>query len=228
MLRSIGRRRMLRTLIMAVPLAAAWLLLSHWIAQRWAVQPNLARFTVAFILFVPSVLFPSWLRAVLPDRATTQHASWLDRQRVERRTRTGRMFAVISLGVLLLLQCAAVLEPETASPAFSDGDVVVWLLLTISLSLRWRPADLGDDGAQRRTLVAANRALLVTLLACVAAILLDAYRGHGTLRPALEAALLIGCLTLQLSLIIGERQDALASERPDRTVISPAAPRRES
>ena len=212
MRRSLGRRRMLRSLIIAVPLVAAWLLLSHWIAQRWAVQPNLARFTVAFILFVPSVLFPSWLRAVPPDRAETQHASWLDRQRVERRTRIGRISAVIGLGILLLLQCAAVLEPETASPVFSDDGVVMWLLLTISLSLRWRPGDLGDEGAQRRTLVAANRAFLVTLLACVAAILLDAYRGHGTLRPALEAALLIGCLTLQLSLIIGERQEALASE----------------
>ena len=208
LLRSIGRWRMVRGLTFVVPVLVAWWLLSRWIAQRWGLQPDLVRFAILLVFFIPGVFAPKWLGGGLAhDARETPRLRWLSQERADRHLARSRAFMVFGLGCLFLVQCVTLLRPMGADAASSSWDGLVWAVLTGSLCLRWRPKDLGDEGAQFRYLIAVNRAFLVTLVACQGAIVLDACLG-GILRPALEAAMLAGGLTLQLSLLIGERQTA--------------------
>ena len=212
LLRSIGRRRMACGLAIMVPMLVAWWLLSRWIAQRWGLQPDLVRFAALLAFSVLGFLSPRWPGSRLTrDARETPRLRWLMQERADRHMALSRMFLVLGLGGLLLVQCVTLLLPIHADTAFSSSDGIVWAVLTGSLCLRWRPKDLGDEGAQLRYLTAVNHAFLVTMVACLGAIVMDALRG-GLLRPALEAALLAGGLTLQLSLIIGERRTAQDGE----------------
>ena len=205
LLRSIGRRRLRRGLVVGPPMVAAWWLLSRWIAQRWNLQPDLVRFVVVFIMAVPGIFAPDLLGSRLThDPRETPRLRWLNRERTERRVGRTRTILAVCLGMMLLMQCLAMLAPGAMNNAASSPDMVVWLVLTIAVSLRWGPADPDDEATQLRSLIAVNRAFVVTLLACLAAITLDTLRGGGVLHPALEAAMLVGCLTLQVSLIIGK------------------------
>ena len=208
LLRSIGRRRMAWGLVIVVPVLVAWWLLSRWIAQRWGLQPDLVRFAILLAFSVLGFLVPRWPGTRLAyDARETPRLRWLRQERADRIMARSRMLMAIGLGGLLLVQCVTLLLPTRRDAAFSSTDGMVWAVLAGSLCLRWRPKDLGDEGAQLRYLTAVNQAFLVTVVACLGAILLDACR-DGMLRPALEAALLIGGLTLQLSLLIGERRAA--------------------
>ena len=212
LLRSIRQRRMARGLAVIVPVLVAWWVLSRWIAQRWGLQPDLVRFAILLAFSVLGFLAPRWPgRGLTHDARETPRLRWLMQERADRHVALSRMFLVLGLGGLLLVQCVTLLLPLHADTAFSSSDGLVWAVLTGSLCLRWRPRYLGDEGAQLRYLTAVNHAFLVTVVACLGAIVLDACRG-GMLRPALEAALLAGGLTLQLSLLIGERRTAQDGE----------------
>ncbi len=208
LLRSIRRRRILFGLAITVPVLAAWWRSSQWIAQRWNLQPELVRFAILLAFSILGALAPNLSRSWGHDPRETPRLRWLNQERTDRYMTVSRVLMVFGLGGLLLVQCSVLFAPIETDTAFSRSDGLVWAVLTGSLCLRWRPTDLGDEGAQFRYLIAVNRAFLVTLATCLGAIVFDAYRGGGMLRPAIEAALLVGCLTLQSSLIIGERRAA--------------------
>lgn len=213
LLRSINRRRRLRGLAVALPATAAWLLLAHWIARRWNLQPDLVRFAILLVFVIPAVFAPRLFgRDFNHDPRETFRLRWLNKERADQQIARGRIIQVIGFSLILLIRCVTLLGPRRMDATFSDSDVLVWSVVAAALGLRWRPADLGDEGAQLRYLTAVNRAFMVTLVACLAAILLDAYWHGGILRPALEAALLIGCLTVQLSLVVSEPRTAPDSE----------------
>lgn len=213
LLRSIRRRRMGRGLVVMLPTLVAWWLLSQWIAQRWKLQPDLTRFAILLVFSIPTLFAPRWFgRGLGHDPRETDRLRWLNREQTDRQIARRRIIMAIAIGLTLLMQCVMLLLPGSMDTAFYGSDVLVWLVLISASGLWWRPADLGDEGAQLRYLIAVNHAFPITLVACLAAIVIDAYRGGGILRHALEAALLIGCLTLQLSLIIGEPRTALDNE----------------
>ena len=213
LLNSIRRRRIYRSLVVVLPALAAWWLVSQWIAQRWRFDPDLTRVAV-LLVFSTSALFGSrWFgRGFGHDSRETARLQWLNREQNDRLIIRSRIIMAGAIGLALLKQCFVLLELRGTTAPFSGSDVVVWLVLASASGLRWRPADLGDEGAQQRYLIAVNHAFPVTLIACLAALAMNALRGGGILRPALETALLIGCLTLQLSLIIGEPRTALDGE----------------
>ena len=208
LLHAIRRRRILLGLVIVIPSVAVWWLSSRWIAQRWNLQPELVRFVVLLAFSILSVLVPNLGKGLGRDARETPRLRWLNQEHIDQYMTVSRVLLVIGLGGLLLLQCTTLFASIKTETAFSRSDDLVWAVLSGTLCLRWRPTDLGDEGAQLRYLMAVNRAFLVTLTACLAAIVFDAYRGGGILRPAIEVALLIGCLTLLLSLIIGERRAA--------------------
>ena len=208
LLRSIRRRRILLGLAITVPVLVAWLRSSQWIAQRWNLQPELVRFAILLAFSILGALAPNLGRRWGHDARETPRLRWLNQERTDQYMRVSRVLMVFGLGGLFLLQCGVLFAPMGSDTAFSTSDGLLWAVVGGSLCLRWRTTDLGDEGAQSRYLIAVNRAFLVTLAACLGAIVFDAYRGGGMLRPAIEAALLVGCLTLQSSLIIGERREA--------------------
>jgi hypothetical protein len=211
-LRTIERRRVMRGVAIAIPVLTAWWQVSGWVAQHWGLHPEFVRGAALLVFGAVGIFTPGGISEGLSrDPGETLRVRWLSRERADERTACNHILLAFVLGVMLFIQCLALLGPTGAIAGFSGLDGLVSVVLTAALGLRWRPGDLGDEGAQFRSLVAVNRAFLVTLVACVGAIELDAYRA-GMLRPALEGALLVGCLTLQLSLIVSERRAASGRE----------------
>ena len=212
LLRSIRRRRMAQGLPVMVLVLSAWWLLSRWIARRWDLPPDLVRTAIMLAFMVPAVVAPRWLNGRFGnDPRETPRLRWLIRERADRVLDRSRIPMIFGIGILLLVQCVMLLGLVRLPSGYSGSDGVTVAVVMGSLCLRWRPADLGDEGTQLRYLIAANRAFLVTLLSCLGALLLDAFR-DGLLRPALEAALLAGSLTLQLSMFIGDRRTTTDGE----------------
>lgn len=171
------------------------------------------RFVSVLVFAVAAIVAPRWLGGnPSHDPRETPRLRWLGRERADRKIGGRSIIVVFGFGLALLGQCLIVLGSGSTNVDLSGSDILLWSILGMVLGLRWRPADLGDEGAQARYLIAVNRAFLVTLVACLAAIVLDSCWGGGRLRHLLEAALLIGCMTLRLSLIIDERRAAAESE----------------
>ncbi|MCQ8276854.1 hypothetical protein NFI95_00115 [Acetobacteraceae bacterium KSS8] len=208
LLRAIRRRRMAGGPVISVPILAGWWLLSGWIARRYAVQPELVQFSTMLAFLVLGILAPRWLEVPwFRDPRETPRIRWLIQEGSDRYERLSRLLLSVGLGGLLLVQCVSLVNLAHPTHELSDGDGVGWAVFIALLGVRWRPSDLGDEGAQLRYLIAAHRAFLVTVILCLAAVVADSFHA-GLLRPAISAALLAGALTLQLSLMISERRTA--------------------
>ncbi len=202
LLRSIGRRNMLKGLLVGTPTIALWWLLSHWLMRRYGVEAHLANFGTLLLVVSCLVVLSRWLGpGQARDPRETPRLRWLMKERSDRMTSRMRRFWIVCITLAVLLWVPGMLFDHDDHDLTSGWTVVLILMGASGPNLLWRLPKTMDELERAHYLLSTQRAYALTVSLCVGALVLNR-TWPGRLPGMINLSLLIGILAQQIALEI--------------------------
>ena len=205
--RSIRRRNVLLGLLITTPVLILWWLLSHWLARRYGVEPNLAMLGTMFVAGPGiTVLFRRLGLDRARDPRMTPRLHWLMKEKSDRALALARRLRIAAVLMAILLLGTSMLFGLGDPADMTDGSLILMLVMgSAGPNLLWRLPKTMDELEQAHYLAATHRAYAVTVVSCMGALILDRY-WPGRLAGTITVSLLAGILVQQTGLEVSYRR----------------------